>query len=482
MSAFNPFRVKNADGSSASATKQLQIAGKDVQPGEFFKPLPPLQQPRPHSHSASTTQTPETEASNSSTVNIVNPFGPDPSTDDPTPSAAEDGSSIAPVSFPSPSADGLSAGPLERRPSESVPDSLPLSSPPGQVSSSDRRENNSSSRVSPTGGTTQRPRSLLEAGTNTSSSGRSSKDKKPPPPPRNHHGRKISTIPDSATAMSKSAALSPHPSPSRSNHRFSYHVPSPEGQKLSVHHSDMTNSRPSSEDMDHFSPTTSTVESPQAPVPDSDPPANPVHRSGSQRSQRKRPPTPPISRRQSQIGRGNFSQSKPSGGLLVLSPLDSETLERSRPPSPGPSARSPTPSAADRKRFSMPPIPPAKAYEKGGESRLPGAPLQRESLSPTPAGARSNALSHNRRASSYNVPMSSSSSSSSVPPPPPPPRRARDPSARSSEGRPASQVSATEEVPLPQPSNATDILADLTRLQKEVDDLRGHYENRKVSP
>jgi hypothetical protein len=30
-------------------------------------------------------------------------------------------------------------------------------------------------------------------------------------------------------------------------------------------------------------------------------------------------------------------------------------------------------------------------------------------------------------------------------------------------------------------SNAKDILADLSRLQQEVDSLRGHYENRKVS-
>ena len=44
-----------------------------------------------------------------------------------------------------------------------------------------------------------------------------------------------------------------------------------------------------------------------------------------------------------------------------------------------------------------------------------------------------------------------------------------------------SQVIGVEEVPLPQPSNAQDILADLSRLQKEVDDLRGHYESRKVS-
>lgn len=40
-------------------------------------------------------------------------------------------------------------------------------------------------------------------------------------------------------------------------------------------------------------------------------------------------------------------------------------------------------------------------------------------------------------------------------------------------------LAAENQPPQPQPSNALDILADLTKLQKEVDDLRGHYENRK---
>lgn len=42
-------------------------------------------------------------------------------------------------------------------------------------------------------------------------------------------------------------------------------------------------------------------------------------------------------------------------------------------------------------------------------------------------------------------------------------------------------MTSADEIPPPQPSNAHDILADLWRLQKEVDDLRGHYEERKVS-
>lgn len=45
-------------------------------------------------------------------------------------------------------------------------------------------------------------------------------------------------------------------------------------------------------------------------------------------------------------------------------------------------------------------------------------------------------------------------------------------------------IRSSDSIPVPgpanqPPSNALDILADLTKLQKEVDDLRGHYENRK---
>ena len=92
-------------------------------------------------------------------------------------------------------------------------------------------------------------------------------------------------------------------------------------------------------------------------------------------------------------------------------------------------------------------------------------------LSP-PTNSRPSSVKAGRRVSSYgSVPGGSTG-----PPPPPPPRRTRDSIARSSD------VMGLKEnkTPTPQPSNALDILADLTKLQKEVDDLRGHYENRKV--
>jgi hypothetical protein len=108
------------------------------------------------------------------------------------------------------------------------------------------------------------------------------------------------------------------------------------------------------------------------------------------------------------------------------------------------------------------------------------AAIPSDDVSLNPLGSPSSrppSLKAGRRASSYgSVP----SNSSSGPPPPPPPRRTRDSVLRSSDSPPVSRVVTDENTPLPQPSNALDILADLTKLQKEVDDLRGHYENRKV--
>jgi hypothetical protein len=67
-------------------------------------------------------------------------------------------------------------------------------------------------------------------------------------------------------------------------------------------------------------------------------------------------------------------------------------------------------------------------------------------------------------------------------PPPPPPRRNRVSSSHSnSRSQSTQEKQAEDEDFIPRPSNANDILADLSRLQKEVDDLRGHYESRKVS-
>ncbi|KAJ5154149.1 uncharacterized protein N7500_009588 [Penicillium coprophilum] len=254
------------------------------------------------------------------------------------------------------------------------------------------------------------------------------KDKKPPPPPKSHHGRRIGST---ATAESSQTARS------RSTNRLSIHGTG-NVTPGALHPSSVSLSS------DYFSAPAGVRGSTDS-----------LQRS---QSQHKRPPTPPLSRRHSQMRRSKSTQSKTSSRLSMT--YDSESNDSSRPPSPGPSSR-----ALENKRISMPP-------PSTGDFQAT-APLGDISLNLSPpTNSRPSSLKAARRASSYgSVPPGSTG-----PPPPPPPRRTRDSIARS-------DVMGLKEnqTPAPQPSNALDILADLTRLQKEVDDLRGHYENRKVS-
>lgn len=291
-----------------------------------------------------------------------------------------------------------------------------------------------------------------EQGTSPSSS---AKDRKPPPPPRSHHGRRISATANPASSSSRST-------PPRSTNRLSHHASSPESL-TSARVSDTPDANPVSNPPppDYFS-----VPSDGQRATDS---TDSLHRSN---SQQKRPPTPPLSRRRSQMRRPKSAQSKSSGSRLTMSSRDSESNDSSQPPSPGPSTRSVASSISqDRKRISMPP---PSSGDLRAAALSSGMALDSVSLPTNSKPSRPG-----RRASSHGTIFTGSSSV--APPPPPPPRRSRDSNARSSDGGPASRTTSAEEMPLPQPSNASDILADLTRLQKEVDDLRGHYENRKVS-
>lgn len=275
-----------------------------------------------------------------------------------------------------------------------------------------------------------RPAARLSLELDASSPLGRAKDKKPPPPPRSHHGRRIGST---ATAESSQTARS------RSTNRLSIHGSSGNVTPGASHPSSVSLSAAT----DYFL------------VPGATGSTDSLQRS---QSQHKRPPTPPLSRRHSQMRRSKSTQSKTSSRLNIS--YDSESNDSSLSPSPGPSSR-----ALENKRISMPP-------PSSGDFQAT-APLGDISLNLSPpTNSRPSSLKAGRRASSYgSVPGGSTG-----PPPPPPPRRTRDSIARSSD------VMGLKEnkTPAPQPSNALDILADLTKLQKEVDDLRGHYENRKV--
>lgn len=275
------------------------------------------------------------------------------------------------------------------------------------------------------------PGSRLEASTSPPSR----RDKKPPPPPKSHHGRRISST----------TAEPPETGRSQSTNRLSIHGSPHSLMPGGLHPS--TVSLPSTADY------SGSVDNHRATEP-----TGSLTRS---HSQNKRPPTPPLSRRQSQMRRSKSTQSKHHRLTMSSYERDSGSNDGSRPPSPGLST--PSTRSLARNRLSMPP-------PSSGDFQ-PITPLADvpSNLSPPPT-SRPSSLKAGRRASSYGTPGTAAGSTG--PPPPPPPRRTRDSMIRSSDSVPPK----VENQP---PSNALDILADLTKLQKEVDDLRGSYENRK---
>ncbi|CRG83010.1 hypothetical protein PISL3812_00358 [Talaromyces islandicus] len=198
-------------------------------------------------------------------------------------------------------------------------------------------------------------------------------------------------------------------------------------------------------------------------------------------SQTKRPPTPPLARRHSQIKPNKTPQPRPRDNLHRISmPPRGLGLQVPGPPSPG---------------FKTPPRPPSRRHgEPLAGSQTDSVSQPKSSLSqdhpvPPPTFAVEEPLSANSSSPPSRQPSikrSPSGSAAHMPPPPPPPRRART-SSKGSVNNPALASMQTKmaddqtENEPPPSSHATDILADLSRLQQEVDSLRGHYENRKVS-
>ncbi|KAJ5884954.1 hypothetical protein N7495_009464 [Penicillium taxi] len=432
MSSFNPFRAKSLDGSSATATVSAPQT-VDV-PDLFTKPIQPISYPRKAALSLEI----ESEDSTSSDEQTTNPFNPDSAGNEdldnmisPRSSDSLDGlPRRALAAPPAPSMEGSSTPStastvqIEQRPSIARPPSI--------------RENIHSSK----------PRQISSESTKgTSPSGRSIKDKKPPPPPRSHHGKPISVA----------GNIDPPSRPSSS--RLSFHASSPE-----ILTSRTPNTAYTSSQADYFSVST------ENPALDS---TESLSRS---RSQHKRPPTPPLSRRYSQMHRSKSTQSKSSVTRLPYASQDSESNYSSQPPSPGLSTRSVGSTYSQKhKHLSLPPLSLGDTVTSSPASYVDtiSPPIIRKPV-------------HTRRTSSHGSLLNGSSGA--PPPPPPPPRRARDSNSRNGgDGDSVPQkgagagVSAEMPSPLSKASNANDILADLSRLQKEVDDLRGHYENRKLS-
>ncbi|KNG85216.1 hypothetical protein ANOM_006355 [Aspergillus nomiae NRRL 13137] len=269
------------------------------------------------------------------------------------------------------------------------------------------------------------------------------REKIPPPPPKSHHGKLINPSPGSTPS-------SPHPAPFKPTNRFSFH-----GLPLES----SSSPKPSQLGVDYFTGSASS---------EAEKPIEPLKRS---QSQYKRPPTPPLSRRHSQMRRSKTTVSKPNPSRLSMPAVKMEGTES---PPPSPSSWSLNPS---RTRDTRP------GFSSEENTRRPSIQHQSASVVISTPGTDTSAPSSQ---SNSRTPSMKRASIGNPLPPPPPPRRTRGSSSQSNDStRPTSLHSEkrpeVHEEYIPHPSNANDILADLSRLQKEVDDLRVHYETRKPS-
>ncbi|KAL1962746.1 hypothetical protein VTN77DRAFT_9200 [Rasamsonia byssochlamydoides] len=277
--------------------------------------------------------------------------------------------------------------------------------------------------------------------------------KSKPPPPKTRHGKLIN--PDGSSSASTTRPAEALPSSSLSQQQGS---PSEASVPLSSEHRSSLPLVKASPDDARTTDESSSLK--RAP------------------SQSKRPPTPPLTRRHSQIKHSkSASQDHPRQISLPPAGLGSQA--------PGPTSPG----------LRTPPRPPSRRYDKSlgihsDTFSQPKSPLSQDPSTPwnlpqTEDSGTGVSSPPSRMPSVKRTPSGSTTSGSGMPPPPPPPRRIRA-SSKGSTGsaHPASVQSDREEEQgdeLPRPSNAEDILADLTRLQKEVDELRGQYESRKAS-
>ena len=330
---------------------------------------------------------------------------------------------------------------LHPKPAKRVSRPLP---PPPMGSRTANSSSTDVSQLSTRSGTVNKRSSVTDIDTRSLGSRPGNREKIPPPPPKSHHGKLINNPAQPAPAESK---------------RFSFHDSSSE-TSFYAQSTPSQSSKPSVQ-VDFFS---SSV--PSENQPNQNPRATDTLKRS--QSQYKRPPTPPLSRRHSQMKRSKSTLSTKQNQNRFSLAVGSEGVKPSPPPSPGTTTTSLNPPV---QRASRP------LSLQTDENTLKSTSFLKEQapspLSPTAESPVSKTTSIRRTASG---------SSSAAAPPPPPPRRAR---YSNDSTRPTSYLQpkkTEEEKPFhPQPSNANNILEDLSRLQKEVDDLRGRYERRQSS-
>lgn len=270
-----------------------------------------------------------------------------------------------------------------------------------------------------------------------------------PPPPRSHHGKPIKPD-DSERDISNSSTPTP--------------IGSPSDRRGSASSLSVKVSSPSNESADDVSS---------------------LHRSS---SQSKRPPTPPLARRHSQMRPNANRQSITEKPNRLSLPAKSLSSHMQGPLSPGSGTKTPPrpPSRRVERPISGIQGEAALSQLKSSLSQSESTPSDQLSVDEQTTQAPTISSPPSRTPSIKQGLPGAATNTGMLPPPPPPPRRLRASSKSSttavsvSVDRPNAPTS-TEQADVQPSSQAHDILADLSRLQREVDDLRVHYEGRKVS-
>lgn len=327
-----------------------------------------------------------------------------------------------------------------------------------------------------------------------SSSGASKPDRKKPPPPSSKHGKLIKVeLRDDNTSygMEPPAVLAARKSQQSLNSPSSLRSPS------------LT-------DLNKPLPAAPTKPLPAAPVPRSSHESDresifdveaagkrPEPPSPSSSVKRKTPPAPPITRRHSQLISDSKLNATPTGRLSpnIEEPMSytesAPPSTHARPPPPPPSRR---PASVRNLSFDPPFVSPPLSSPDVDRSIKSPAPI------PPPTRMASKRLS-GRPPSVHSMEISNKRLSAAPPPPPPrqrassrtsleaptlspgPPRTSGEYFRRGSQASQASQLDRIENVETESTSavGASDILADLAALQREVDALRGVTEKESTT-
>lgn len=311
----------------------------------------------------------------------------------------------------------------------------------------------------------------LPAGSGT---GEKEEKKKKPPPPKTRHGNLIRSGGEADSTTSLQPPL--HLPPSPATYTSSPSIQTEQSQ------SNKQTPRP---------PGETTASSSNAPSITSDQPQV----SATPSSKGKRPPTPPLTRRHSQMKRGEPGISR-SNSSRQIHGTGSTTLSRTASTS-----KNPPPPPSPRRLQSEPTASQSASISSGGQRP---SSLSQDVSSETSASASTehddSEKSSLQRSDSGSAKEAAGTpprktSASNVPPRPPPRRRTGG-------ATPSSNLNSSDNGPRPDShdpsgasagdknrlqqlqhgSNSAEVLADLSRLQKEVDDLRaGQYQTRRPS-